>query len=57
MNEVRGKLITKSFTDKDGVSHEYYCISIPLVTGDSLDLPLKKEKAQMLLMSLKLENE
>lgn len=56
-NEVRGRLVEKTFTDKDGISHRYYCIEIDLVTGDTFDIPLKKEKAQILLMSLKLENE
>lgn len=56
MNEVVGKIIEKTFTDKEGNSHGYYCISFDLVTGDSLEIPIKREKAQILLMSIKLED-
>lgn len=56
-NEVRGRLVEKTFTDKEGISHRYYAIEIDLVTGDTLDIPLKREKANLLLMSLKIESE
>ena len=53
--EIVGKLVKKNFTVESGEVKDYYVIEYPLVDGSKLEVPLKGDKAKLLLMSLAIE--
>lgn len=48
------KLVKKAFTTKEGVSQDYYVFQFDLADGSTLDVPLKSDKAKLLIMSYNL---
>lgn len=46
----------KKKSEIDGREVEYYVLKRTLINGDVIELPLKKVKAQLLLMSLSIED-
>lgn len=53
--EIVGKLVKKNFTVESGEVRDYYVIEYSLVDGSKLEVPLKGDKAKLLLMSLAIE--
>ena len=51
------KLIKKTFKDKDNETHEYYVLSFNLGQDETLDITIKGDKARLLLLSSKLNNQ
>lgn len=56
MNKVEFDIVEKNFTSQDGNTINYYVLQKKLITGDVLEIPVKKDKCKLLLMSLTLEN-
>lgn len=54
--KVEFELIEKSFTPENGNAIKYYVLQRKLIDGNSLELPVKGDKAKLLLMSLTVEN-
>ena len=52
---IESKLIKKEFTTEDGIKREYYVIEYELVDGQVLDIPIKGDKAKLLIMSIALQ--
>lgn len=50
--KVEFELLEKSFTSDDGKPIKYYVLSRQLFNGSLLEIPVKKDKADLLLMSL-----
>lgn len=48
------KLVKKAFTTKEGISQDYYVFEFLLADGSTLDVPLKSDKAKLLIMSYNL---
>lgn len=48
------KLVKKAFTTKEGASQEYYVFVFDLCDGTTLDVPIKSDKAKLLIMSYNL---
>lgn len=51
------ELLEKSFTSDDGKPIRYYVLSRQLIDGSVIEISIKPDKAKLLLMSLKLEEE
>ena len=49
------KLYKKTFTTKEGELREYYVLQFPLVNNETLEIPIKSDKAKLLSMSHALE--
>lgn len=49
--DLKCKLIEKSFKDADGNSHAYYVLSFNLTEDETLELPIKGDKAKLLKLS------
>lgn len=47
------KLLEKSFKTETGENRNYYCLSYDLVDGSQLEIPIKGDKAKLMLLSLK----
>lgn len=54
--ELICKLIEKTFTDKDGIAHPYQVLSFELFDGSKVEIPIKKDKAKLLILSTALDN-
>ena len=50
------KLFKKTFTTKEGELKEYYVIQFPLANNETLEIPIKSDKAKLLSMSKALES-
>lgn len=48
------KLVKKAFTTNDGKEQEYFVLQLILADGSSLDVPIKSDKARLLVMSYNL---
>lgn len=55
--KVEFEIVEKSFTSDDGNNHVYYVLQRKLITGDILEIPVKKDKYNLLNMSLTIENQ
>lgn len=53
---VTVKLVEKSFKTDKGEVLPYYCLSYDLVDGSVLEIPIKGDKAKLLILSLKVSN-
>lgn len=51
--ELKCKLIEKSFTDNEGLSHNYYVLEFKLSDGSTLEQSIKSDKARLLKLSEK----
>ena len=51
--DLKCKLVKKTFTTKDGEVREYYVLEFSISDTDTLDITIKKDKAQLLLLSQK----
>lgn len=49
------KLFKKTFKTEDGQTKEYYVLKFELVDNETLEIPLKSDKAKLLAMSKSLE--
>lgn len=49
--DIRGKLVGRKFTTPEGQERDYYVIEINLADGSTLELPIKGDKARLLIMS------
>lgn len=49
--DLNCKLIEKAFTDKDGLSRNYFVLQFTLSDGSTLDVTLKGDKARILKLS------
>lgn len=54
---VELKLLEKTFTTEDGKNLPYYTLSYDLVDGSTLEVPIKGDKAKLLLLSLKVSQQ
>ncbi len=48
------KLEKKSFTTDDGQKRDYYVLAYPLADGSLLEIPVKGDKAKLLILSINL---
>lgn len=53
--EMECKLVKKDFTTEDGQVRNYYVIEFILADGQALDIPIKGDKAKLLIMSVALQ--
>ena len=49
--ELNCKLVEKTFKDSDGKSHPYYTLSFKLIDDTVLEIPVKGDKAKLLILS------
>ena len=49
--DLNCKLVKKTFTAENGEVREYHVLEFPITEGETLDITIKKEKAQILLLS------
>lgn len=54
--ELQCKLVKKTFTAENGEVREYYVLEFPIAENDTLSITIKKDKAQLLFLSQKLNN-
>lgn len=54
--DISLKLLERSFTIDNGEVKKYFVLNYKLVDGSDLDLPVKGDKAKLLLLSLKISN-
>lgn len=54
--KIEFELVEKTFTPENGSPIIYYILTRQLADGNFLEIPIKKEKASLLNMSLKFEN-
>ena len=47
------KLVKKTFTAENGEAREYYVLEFSIADNETLDITIKKDKAQLLLLSQK----
>lgn len=55
--KVDFELLEKSFTSDEGKPIKYYVLSRQLIDGSTIEVSIKSDKAKLLLMSLKIEQE
>lgn len=48
------KLVKKAFTTQEGREQDYFVIQFVLADGSTLDVPIKSDKAKLLVMSYNL---
>lgn len=51
--DLKCKLVKKTFTAENGEFREYFVLEFPVVDNEILDITIKKDKAQLLLLSQK----
>lgn len=51
--DLKCKLVKKTFTAENGEVREYYVLEFHITEDDTLDVTIKKDKAQLLLLSQK----
>lgn len=49
--EMKCRLLKKDFTTEDGQKREYHVIQFDLADGSTLDIPVKGDKARLLVMT------
>lgn len=54
--KIEFELVEKTFTPENGSPINYYVLTRQLADGNIIEIPVKKEKASLLNMSLKFEN-
>ena len=54
--DLKCKLVKKTFTAENGEIRTYYVLQFPIVDDETLDITIKKDKAQLLLLSDKIPN-
>lgn len=52
--DLKCKLIKKTFTADNGEVREYHVLSFPIADGESIEIPIKKDKANLIRLSSKL---
>lgn len=51
--DLKCKLVKKTFTAENGEVREYYVLEFSIADNDTLEITIKKDKAQLLLLSQK----
>lgn len=51
--DLNCKLVKKTFTAQNGEVREYFVLEFPLTQDETLEITIKKDKAQLLLLSQK----
>ena len=52
--DLKCKLIKKTFTAENGDLREYHVLQFPISDGETIEIPIKKDKANLLRLSTKL---
>lgn len=52
--DLKCKLIKKTFTAENGELREYHVLQFPISDGETIETPIKKDKANLLRLSNKL---
>lgn len=51
--DLKCKLVKKTFTAENGEVRDYYVLEFCIADNETLDITIKKDKAQLLLLSQK----
>lgn len=54
--DLKCKLVKKTFTAENGEYRSYYVLEFPIVDNEKMDITIKKDKAQLLMLSKKTIN-
>lgn len=54
--ELNCKLVKKTFTAENGEVRDYYVLVFSIADNETLEITIKKDKAQLLLLSQKVNN-
>lgn len=52
--DLKCKLIKKTFTNENNEVREYYVLQFDIYAGESVEIPIKKDKANLLSLSSKI---
>ena len=52
--DLNCKLVKKTFTTQNGELREYYVLEFTIANNETLEITIKKDKAQLLLLSQKI---
>lgn len=51
--DLKCKLVKKTFTSENGEVREYFVLEFPIADNETMEITIKKDKAQLLLLSQK----
>lgn len=51
--DLKCKLVKKTFTAENGEVREYHVLEFPISDNETMEITIKKDKAQLLLLSQK----
>ena len=51
--DLKCKLVKKTFTTENGEVRDYHVLEFPITNDENMEITIKKEKAQLLLLSQK----
>lgn len=51
--DLKCKLVKKTFTTENGEVRYYHVLEFPIINDENMEITIKKEKAQLLLLSQK----